>query len=34
MARGPAGGDEQDRDLDEAAKRFEETKGGNEPAEE
>ena len=29
----PAGGDGQEKDLDEAAKRFEETKGGNEPEE-
>jgi len=33
MGRGSSGGDEQDRDLDEAAKRFEETLGGNEPPE-
>lgn len=30
---GSAGGEEQDKDLDEAAKRFEDTKGSNEPEE-
>jgi len=34
MGRGPAGGEEQDRDLDEAAKRFEDTLGGNKPEQE
>lgn len=34
MGRGPAGGEEQDKDLDEAARRFESTLGGNEPPEE
>lgn len=33
MARGASGGEDQERDLDEAAKRFEETLGGNEPEE-
>lgn len=34
MGRGPSGGEEQDKDLDEAARRFESTLGGNEPPEE
>lgn len=27
MSKGPAGGEEQDKDLDEAAKKFEQTVG-------